>query len=597
MTAWKRWLLVGGGATLVILALGGYHGVGRTGGQENAFEDGNTYTPDLTKEPVEFDETDYTPPFRPLDSEVGQTHEHADDEDGSLHILPVDTGSHSDEDLPASSNPHDPLSDEAKDAHDAEGDFTEELQGKPVPVEATHTGPTSFETDSNPSSTTFCSEPHNPEKPLVQYALTIDAGSTGSRIHVYKFHNCHAMPSLEYETFKMINPGLSSFARDPTAAAASLDSLLDEAKRVVPEDMWNCSPVEVKATAGLRLLGAKESEAILDEVRNRLETNYPFVVGNERSVEIMDGKDEGVYAWITANYLQKKIGEGVEAADTLAVMDLGGASTQIVFEPIFPADSEQSLAEGEHKYLLNFGGKEFTLYQHSYLGYGLMRARRSVHNLVAFTWSFGRGEVEWDKLSESVQVPNPCLVKGSTRRVELDPPGRNAVNVSMHGVTGGYEACKRVVELVMAKDAICEVKPCSFDGVYQPSLLDTFPRGQLLALSYFTDRIKPLLPPAPSSGHQSLKVGDLTQLAKDVCAGLEAWETRFSGNQVALDELNDRPEYCLDLTFMNALLGLGYELKEDRELLVAKQMEGVELGWALGAGLALVEKAKLTCTA
>jgi len=190
-----------------------------------------------------------------------------------------------------SSNPHDPLSDAAKDAHAAEGDFTE-IDTEERPNENTHTGPTSFETDSDPSSTTFCSEPHG-DKPLVQYALTIDAGSTGSRIHVYKFHNCQAMPSLEYETFKMINPGLSAFARDPTAAAASLDSLLDEAKRVVPEEMWNCSPVEVKATAGLRLLGAKESEAILDEVRNRLETNYPFVVGNERSVEIMDGKDEG----------------------------------------------------------------------------------------------------------------------------------------------------------------------------------------------------------------------------------------------------------------------------------------------------------------
>jgi guanosine-diphosphatase len=141
--------------------------------------------------------------------------------------------------------------------------------------------------------------------------------------------------------------------------------------------------------------------------------------------------------------------------------------------------------------------------------------------------------------------------------------------------------------------SICEVKPCSFDGVYQPSLLDTFPRGQLLALSYFTDRIKPLLP----STQQSLKVGDLTQLAKDVCAGPAVWETRFEGNQLALDELRDRPEYCLDLTFMNALLGLGYELREERELLVAKQMEGVELGWALGAGLALVEKASLTCTA
>jgi guanosine-diphosphatase len=259
-------------------------------------DDPDTYTPDLSKEPAEFDETDYTtPPFRPLDSEVGQTHEHADDEDGSLHILPVDTShghTEEEEDEETPSNPHDPLSDEAKEAHDAEDDFTEITE--PADPEIAHTGPTSFETDTNPASTTFCSKSHNPEKPLVQYALTIDAGSTGSRIHVYKFHNCHAMPSLEYETFKMINPGLSAFARDPTAAAASLDVLLDEAKRVVPEEMWNCSPVEVKATAGLRLLGAKESEAILDEVRNRLETNYPFVVGNERSVEIMDGKDEGM---------------------------------------------------------------------------------------------------------------------------------------------------------------------------------------------------------------------------------------------------------------------------------------------------------------
>ena len=134
-------------------------------------------------------------------------------------------------------------------------------------------------------------------------------------------------------------------------------------------------------------------------------------------------------------------------------MDLGGASTQIVFEPTFPAKSKETLAEGDHKYLLNFGGRKFTLYQHSYLGYGLMRARRSVHNLVAFTWSFGQGDIAWDELSEGVQVPNPCLSRGTTRRVELDPPGRSTVNVTMHGAMGGFEACNRVVELVMAKDA------------------------------------------------------------------------------------------------------------------------------------------------
>ncbi|OCF44184.1 guanosine-diphosphatase [Kwoniella heveanensis CBS 569] len=605
MVAWKRYAILG---TLVLVVLGlGYSQFG--GEKAVVWDDENVYTPALDEANAEGFES---PPFRPLGSEAGRpSSEHmSDEEEGLLHALPMGDGNPQnpsqdeaneddevDEDLVEAetkpvSNPHDPTSEEAQGADKADADFTEITDEE----EGDKSGlPTSFEEDPNPASTTVCSTPYSADKPLVQYALTIDAGSTGSRIHVYKFHNCGPSPQLEYETFKMLNPGLSAFARDPTAAAASLDPLLEEAKRVVPEELRKCTPVEVKATAGLRLLGVQESVAILDEVRNRLETNWDFVVNGEKAVEIMDGKDEGVYAWITANYLLNKIGEGATSEDTLAVMDLGGASTQIVFEPTFPADSNQQLVEGEHKYQLSFGGKDFTLYQHSYLGYGLMRARRSVHNLIAFTWSFGRGDVEWEHLSESTEVPNPCLSKGTSRRVELDPPGKQPVNVTMHGANGGFEACNRVVELVMAKDAICEVKPCSFNGVYQPSLLDTFPRGQLLALSYFTDRIKPLLP--ASQGSSPITISDLTSLAKDVCAGPETWSTRFGNNPTAMAELEDRPEYCLDLTFMNALLGLGYELGPERELMVEKKLRGVELGWALGAGLALVEKAELKCTA
>jgi guanosine-diphosphatase len=410
------------------------------------------------------DGVDYTsPPFRPLDSDIAEpqvdghhgmpghlptpVEEEEESSDDLFHALPIDVSDDSNNDV-TSSNPHDQLSNEATEAEEANPDFTEITDEEALP--AVH----SFETDPDAATTTHCEDPYDETRPLVQYALTIDAGSTGSRIHVYKFHNCGPSPQLEYETFKSIQPGLSAYARDPTAAAASLDPLLEEALRVVPKELHKCTPVEVKATAGLRLLGTSESEAILDEVRNRLETNFDFVVPGDRAVEIMDGKDEGVYAWITANYLLNKIGEGSVSGDTLAVMDLGGASTQIVFEPSFPADSEQSLVEGEHKYSLSFGGKQYTLYQHSYLGYGLMRARRSVHNLIAFTWSFGQGaNIDWDDLSEDAQVPNPCLSRGTTRTVELDPPGRKSVNVTMHGAVGGFEACNRVVELVMAKDA------------------------------------------------------------------------------------------------------------------------------------------------
>jgi guanosine-diphosphatase len=76
-----------------------------------------------------------------------------------------------------------------------------------------------------------------------------------------------------------------------------------------------------------------------------------------------------------------------------------------------------------------------------------------------------------------------------------------------------------------------------------------------------------------------------------------------------MEELSDRPEYCLDLTFMYSLLSLGYELEEERQVWMGKKVGDVELGWcviflsltvlvltpyslsdrALGAALALIE--------
>jgi guanosine-diphosphatase len=212
-----------------------------------------------------------------------------------FHSLPIETSKvESSPDTPISeSSPHDPLSDEAKGAEAADDDFTE-ITGEQETTEGEDNGSgvTSFETDPDAALSTYCAEGY-PDKPLIQYALTIDAGSTGSRIHVYKFNNCGPSPQLEYETFKSVQPGLSAYARDPTAAAASLDPLLEEAVRVIPAELRKCTPVEVKATAGLRLLGQQESVAILDEVRNRLETDWEFAVGGEKAVEIMDGKDEG----------------------------------------------------------------------------------------------------------------------------------------------------------------------------------------------------------------------------------------------------------------------------------------------------------------
>ena len=143
----------------------------------------------------------------------------------------------------------------------------------------------------------------------------------------------------------------------------------------------------------------------------------------------------------------------------------------------------------------------------------------------------------------------------------------------------------RISALISLFFSICEVKPCSFDGVYQPSILDTFPSGKILLLSYFYDRLNPLL---PSTNPPRLTISSLAELATDVCKGRPAWEKRWGGDAEAMKELAGRPEYCLDLTFMHALLRLGYEFADEREVQIGKQLEGTELGWALGAAIAMV---------
>ncbi|KAF7113619.1 hypothetical protein CNMCM5793_002975 [Aspergillus hiratsukae] len=434
-----------------------------------------------------------------------------------------------------------------------------------------------------------CTKPHDPKKPLMQYALMIDAGSQGSRIHVYRFNNCGTTPELEDEVFFQTEPkpggsGLSSYKEDAEGAAKSLDPLMEVAMKSVPDEYKPCSPVAVKATAGLRILGPEMSQKILDAVRTRLETVYPFpVVSKEKGgVEIMDGSDEGVYAWITTNYLLGKIG-GPDETPTAAVFDLGGGSTQIVFQPTFPKSKSggmpEHLAEGDHKYDLQFGGRHFELYQHSHLGYGLMEARKAVHkSIVENLLASSTNDLTWLKQP----IPNPCIGPAMEKNITLQfPDGHNLapeVNVTMAGPKVGSTAaqCRGLAEKTLKKEAACTLAPCSFNGVHQPSLEKTFAREDVYIFSYFYDRTKPLGMP------DSFTLEELQQLTSTVCGGEDTWGI-FAGIEGALKELRDRPEWCLDLNFMMSLLHTGYEMPLTREVKIAKKIKNRELGWCLGA--------------
>lgn len=166
----------------------------------------------------------------------------------------------------------------------------------------------------------------------VSYVIVVDGGSSGSRVHVFSMYiRGGAMPVLKAEEGVLkVRPGLSTFRDDPTRAGASLQPLFAFAEKYVPHGSVHRTPIVLMATAGLRSVGSEAAETILESCRTALRaTKFRF----EREwAEVLPGSKEGLYAWIAANYAAGTLSKA-DPAQTLGVIELGGASMQITFAP------------------------------------------------------------------------------------------------------------------------------------------------------------------------------------------------------------------------------------------------------------------------
>ncbi|XP_062979972.1 ectonucleoside triphosphate diphosphohydrolase 6 isoform X4 [Elgaria multicarinata webbii] len=125
----------------------------------------------------------------------------------------------------------------------------------------------------------------------VLYGIMFDAGSTGTRIHIFQFiQKPKEIPRLIRATFRAIKPGLSAYADDVDKSAPGINELLAVAKQVVPMKLWKSTPLVLKATAGLRLLPGEKAQKLLDKVKEIFQES-PFLVRND-CVSIMEGTDE-----------------------------------------------------------------------------------------------------------------------------------------------------------------------------------------------------------------------------------------------------------------------------------------------------------------
>lgn len=226
----------------------------------------------------------------------------------------------------------------------------------------------------------------------LDYIVIIDSGSKGSRVYVYNWLNPYFAINSgfnlnEFKSFKdfslverfdipnytarddtsddsddesddksfrvrlpkvngkkkwhrKITPGISTFNNSPQKIGKHhLKHLLSLASEVVPKSQHYRTPIFLHSTAGMRILTPTEQNKVLGAACQYFQSNSDFFLPDCSShVNVIEGDIEGIYGWLAINYLvgtfdDPKNHEHGKNHTTYGLLDMGGASTQVVFQP------------------------------------------------------------------------------------------------------------------------------------------------------------------------------------------------------------------------------------------------------------------------
>jgi len=203
-----------------------------------------------------------------------------------------------------------------------------------------------------------------------KWAAVVDAGSSGCRVHLYAYDPCFkTIPKIRAAKEavgrpKKVTPGLSSFAGNYMALVEYLSEIKSELEEKIAHHDVSLPDVEMYflATGGVRLLPSDEQIRLVMAVEEIL-SSFGF---RTIHVDRIEGKQEGLFAWVAANYLQGHF-DDPDTNPKVGVIDFGGASIQVAFAP--------KETPAEHAQSVSIGGRDHLLYVYSYDGFGGFRAR------------------------------------------------------------------------------------------------------------------------------------------------------------------------------------------------------------------------------
>lgn len=307
-----------------------------------------------------------------------------------------------------------------------------------------------------------------------QYAIVIDAGSSGSRVYVFEWPDptkmigspkitqveLQSLPDIKHDPkwTKKISPGISSYVtRKDDIWADHLLQLVEHAEAIVPGSDHGQTPIFFMATAGMRLLSDSDQKDLLGRVCSALQhkTNF-YIESCSSNVRIINGEEEGLYGWLALNYLSKTItmppsSSSAQNIVTHGFLDMGGASAQIAFAP----NQTETSKHMEDLYnvnlrTLNGDDHKMSVFISTWLGFGANEARTRLSQ----------------KLASDGKTTDPCLPQGLSIQVPLL---NQTELITIEGL-GEFKQCLEEMEPLLNKHLPCVDEPCLFNGVHVPAL-------------------------------------------------------------------------------------------------------------------------------
>ncbi|GFT39499.1 ectonucleoside triphosphate diphosphohydrolase 3 [Nephila pilipes] len=227
------------------------------------------------------------------------------------------------------------------------------------------------------------------------FGVVMDAGSSKTNTIVYKWQSSkHKGTGCVSQEDNCYAPG-GIAEMDPM----KLDPVINCAKKVtthIDPAVRFKTPLFFAATAGMRLLRLT-NETRANEILAQLDSHLNETQLSVQAIEIISGEDEGIYGWITANYLQQTLEIPQKTnpwvPTTYGALDMGGASMQISYS--LPKKENSSVdTKG-----LKLYGQTHNIFSHSNLCFGRDEAERRYRYLLL-------------KDPNVTEIGDPCLPVG-----------------------------------------------------------------------------------------------------------------------------------------------------------------------------------------